>query len=62
METKCTCFLRGPQTLNTHTMPIKLESGDKWNLVQEWQAEHQVMGAHGCGGTAGPGLACRAMG
>ena len=35
---------------------------DKRNLVQEWQAKHQVMGAHGCGGTAGPGLGCRAMG
>ena len=23
---------------------------DKRNLVQEWQAKHQVMGAHGCGG------------
>ena len=21
---------------------------DKRNLVQEWQAKHQVMGAHGC--------------
>ena len=29
---------------------------DKRNLVQEWQAKHQVMGAHGCRGysRAGP--------
>ena len=35
---------------------------DRRNLVQEWQAKHQVMGAHRCPGTAGPGLGCRAMG
>ena len=35
---------------------------DKRNLVQEWQAKHQVMGAHGCRGTAGLGLGCWAMG
>ena len=31
---------------------------DKRNLVQEWQAKHQVMGAHGCRGysRAGPGV------
>ena len=35
---------------------------DKQNLVQEWQAKHQVIGAHRCGGgTAGPGRGCRAM-
>ena len=34
---------------------------DKRNLVQEWQAKHQVMGAHRCGGTPGPGLGCPAM-
>ena len=35
---------------------------DKQNLVQAWQAKHQVMGAHGCGDTVGLGLGCRAMG
>ena len=35
---------------------------DRRNLVQEWQDKHQVMGAHRCPGTAGPGLGCRAMG
>ena len=35
---------------------------DKRNLVQEWQAKHQVMGAHGCGGSAGLGLGCWANG
>ena len=31
---------------------------DKRNLVQEWQAKHQVMGAHGCRGYSGarPGV------
>ena len=31
---------------------------DKRNLVQEWQAKHQVMGTHGCRGysRAGPGV------
>ena len=28
---------------------------DKQNLVQEWQAKHQVMGAHGCRGYSGAG-------
>ena len=28
---------------------------DKRNLVQEWQAKHQVMGAHGCRGYSGAG-------
>lgn len=36
---------------------------DQKNLVQEWQAKQQVMGAHGCRGYSRAGAAgCRAMG